>query len=349
MINPEDIHKNANLSEDRRSALEKSMQQDDLSYLSSVAFEQFNISNTDINKLNILIDKKAGKNPGNYNTIFVSLLCGLFIGVSIFFVIFQKSKTHPSVYQLIEPDKPQQALNRVNPSDTLFPEPKPVIAKKTEHYNSVSNQVEEPPVAIDIPELMIGKTVEFPEPKPQDNEDIILSFSPNAPVVFINTLKVTNYRLYYFKQSQSIDLSINSGLSARYENKGSVENNRLNYSDNYLVHKIIQRAMKLFNSKQYVNCVEELNLLYEFNKGDANAQFYLGMCYYLTGKYTLAQTYFQKNLDNDNNIFHQESDFYSALCLLNTKQTDKAIEQLQSIVTGKGFYSQRAQEVLSKK
>ncbi len=348
MIKPDDIHKNANLPKDQKRDLERSMQQDDLNYLSSVAFEQFNVTNTDIDKLNVLIDKKTGRTPGNFNTIIVSLLCGLFIGISVFFVIFQKSKTHPSVFQLIEPEKPQHALNTVNPSDTIFPETKPVIAKDIEHYNSVSDQIEETPVTIDVPEPMNSKAIEFPEPKPENNEEIILSFSPNAPVVFINNLKVTNYRLYYFKQSRSIDLSVNSGLSAQYENKGAVENNRFNYSDNYLAHKIIQRAMKLFNTKHYVNCIEELNLLYDFNKNDANAQFYLGMCYYLTGKYSLAQTYFQKNLDTDNNIFHQESDFYLALCLLNTNQTDKAVEQLKSIVTGKGFYSTRAKEVLTK-
>jgi hypothetical protein len=35
------------------------------------------------------------------------------------------------------------------------------------------------------------------------------------------------------------------------------------------------------------------------------------------------------------------------MCLLQSKQTDKALAQLQSIVNGKGFYSERAQEVIS--
>ncbi|MES2132092.1 MAG: tetratricopeptide repeat protein [Bacteroidota bacterium] len=348
MIKPDDIHKSAGLSKEQKLRFEKTMQQDDLSYLSSLAFEQFSASNSDIEALNKRIDKKTGNTPGNFNTILVSMLCGLFIGVSIFFVIFQKSKTHASVFESLEPDKPQPSLNNVMATDTVFPEQIQPVPKVVEHYSSTSNQAEEPAVVIDLPEPMSTKSIAFSEPEKENNEDIILSFSPNAPVVFISNLKVTNYRMYYFKQSQSIDLSINTGLAAQYEVNANIEHERLNYSDSYIAHKIIQRAMKLFNLKHYVNCIEELNLLYEFNKNDANAQFYLGMCYFLTGKYALAQLYFQKNLDNDNNIFHQESEFYQAMCFLNTKQTDKATQQLQSIVNSKGFYSKRAQEVLSK-
>ena len=72
------------------------------------------------------------------------------------------------------------------------------------------------------------------------------------------------------------------------------------------------------------------------------------MCYFQLNKFAIANTYFQKNLDNVNNIFHQESEYYQALCLINTKQVDEAIKQLKIIVTNKGFYSVRAQETLSK-
>ena len=110
MIKPDDIHKSAGLSKEQKLQFEKTMQQDDLSYLSSLAFEQFNVSNSDIDALTKRIDKKTGNASGNFNTILVSLLCGLFIGVSIFFVIFQKSKTHASVFESLDPDKPQAII-----------------------------------------------------------------------------------------------------------------------------------------------------------------------------------------------------------------------------------------------
>jgi tetratricopeptide (TPR) repeat protein len=349
MIKPDDIQKHAGLTGEQRLRSEQAMQQDDLSYLSSLAFEQFAVHSDDLDRLQRLIDKKTGRAPGNFNTILVSLLSGIFIGVSIFFVIFQKGKTQASVAQLQEQNEPNRRRNSSLASDTIFPETIQIAPQaEEEHYRSVVNQAEEPVVIMESPESMSSKPITLPETPTREDEDIILSFSPNAPVVFISNLKVTNYRMYYFKQNQSINLSINTGLAAQYESNANVEHLYLNRSDAYLAHRIVQRAMKLFSGKHYTNCIEELDLLYQFNKNDANAQFYLGMCYYLTGKYDIANTYFQKNLDNDNNIFHQESDYYQALCWLNSKQTEKAVEQLQFIVNANGFYSARAKEVLGK-
>jgi hypothetical protein len=345
MFNPKDISNYTNLPKDKKLALEKQMQEDDLSYLSSIAFEQFTVTNADLDKINLLIDKKSGRNYTSFNTIFISVLCGLLIGVSIFFVIFQKNKNHPSVFQSIEEERVAKKLNNsITTIDTVFPI---IETKAIEHYNTIANNIEETKT-IEIPEMMATKTLTLSVPENEDNEDLIFAFTPNAPVVFINNLKVTNYRLYYFKQSEAINLEINTGLSAQYGSNADIERTTSNRSNTYFAHKIIHQAMRLFNSKNLTNCIEELTLLYNYNNDDANAQFYLGICYFQLGKYTIAQSYFQKNLDNVNNIFHQESEYYQALCLLNTKQPEEALKQLQTISNNKGFYSARAQETLIK-
>lgn len=345
MLNPKDISNYNNLSKSEKQALEKDMQHDDLSYLSSLAFEQFKVSDSEITKLNSLIDKKTGSRNSSFNTIFISLLCGLLIGISIFFVIFQKSKNHPSVYQSIEEEEQaaKKLNNNITATDTVFP----IIEHKVvEHYHTIAEKIEEEPVA-EMLEMLPSKSVSLPVVEDKE-EDIVFAFTPNAPVVFISNLKVTNYRMYYFKQSEAIDLSINTGVAAQYGSKADIERPVMNSSNTYLAHKVIAQAMRLFNSKHITNCIEELTILYKYNKDDANAQFYLGMCYYQLNKYAIAETYFQKNLDNVNNIFHQESEFYQALCLLNLKQTDEAIKQLQTIVNNKGFYSERAKETINK-
>jgi tetratricopeptide (TPR) repeat protein len=344
MLNPKDISNYNNLSKSEKQALEKDMQHDDLSYLSSLAFEQFKVSDSEITKLNSLIDKKTNSRNSSFNTIFISLLCGLLIGISIFFVIFQKSKNHPSVYQSIEEEQAAKKLNNnITETDTVFP----IIEHKVvEHYNTIAEKIEEEPVA-EMPEMLPSKSVSLPVIEDKE-EDIVFAFTPNAPVVFISNLKVTNYRMYYFKQSEAIDLSINTGVAAQYGSKADIERPVMNSSNTYLAHKVIAQAMRLFNSKHITNCIEELAILYKYNKDDANAQFYLGMCYYQLNKFGIAETYFQKNLDNVNNIFHQESEFYQALCLLNLKQTDEAVKQLQTIVNNKGFYSERARETINK-
>jgi len=339
------ISKQNNLTKEEQRSLEISMQETDLSYLSSVAFEQFNVSNQDIEKLTSKIDKKTKGGSGTFNTIFISVLCGLLIGVSIFFVIFQKSKNHPSVYQSLEEEKAQHTLeNKIASTDTVFPK---IETKEIEHYNTIANNIEE----INAPEILEtlpSKPLDLTLPEKEEEEDIVFQFTANAPVVFIHNLKVTNYRMYYFKNSYAIDLNVNTGVSAQYGSKADIETAYLNKSNSYLAHKIIKQAMRFFSSKNITNCIEELTMLYDFNHDDANAQFYLGMCYYQLGKYAVAKNFFQKNLDNVNNIFHQESEFYQALCLLNLKQTEEANKQLQYIVNNKGFYSVRAKEVLDK-
>jgi hypothetical protein len=92
MHKPNNTSKQSHLTKEQQQSLDKSMQDTDLSYLSAIAFEQFNVSDEEIEKLNTKIDKKIKGGSGTFNTIFISVLCGLLIGISIFFVIFQKSK-----------------------------------------------------------------------------------------------------------------------------------------------------------------------------------------------------------------------------------------------------------------
>lgn len=346
MLKPSDISDYKSLTGAQQKSFENKMQQDELSYLSSVSFEQFDITDADIQKLDVLIDNKTKGGSGSFNTIFISVLCGLLIGISIFFVIFQKNKNHPSVSQLIEEEKIYNKLNNaITQIDTVFP----VIEKKPiEHYNTISEKTEEPSFLVDQPEILPRKDLIPPLSENTDDEEIVFQFTANAPVIFIDNLKVTNYRMYYFKQTLAIDLSGNMGVAAQYGSKAEIERVAMNNSNTYLAHKVIRKAMRLFKSKNIVNCIEELTILYNYNKNDANAQFYLGMCYYQLGKHQVAERFFQKNLDNVNNIFHQESEFYQALCLLNMKHTAAALKQLQNIVNNKGFYSSRAKETLDK-
>lgn len=342
MHKPDNISK---LTKEQQHSLEKSMQETDLSYLSAVAFEQFGVSVDEIDALNKKIDNKTKGSSGSFNTVFVSVLCGLLIGVSVFFVIFQKSKNHPSVYQSIDEEKAALKLeNNIADNDTVFPK---IETKEIEHFNTIVDHVEE----IKTPEVLEplpSQPLNISLPEKEEEEDIVFQFTPNAPIVFIHNMKVTNYRMYYFKNSYAIDLNTNMGTPAQYGSQADIETAYLHKSNSYLAHKIIKQAMRFFNSKNISNCIEELTMLYDYNQDDANAQFYLGMCYYQLGKYAIAKNFFQKNLDNINNIFHQESEYYQALSLLNLKQTDEANKQLQYIVNNKGFYSARAKEVLDK-
>jgi hypothetical protein len=142
MLNPKDISNYNNLTKDQKRSLEKTMQETDLDYLSSVAFEQFSVSNSEIDSLNQLIDKKTKGGSPTFNTIFISVLCGLLIGVSIFFVIFQKNKNHPSVYQSVDRRKSTSYKLENNISCNLILYFQKLNLKNIEHYNTIADHVE---------------------------------------------------------------------------------------------------------------------------------------------------------------------------------------------------------------
>lgn len=349
MAKPIDKHHHSGFSDSRQQAYEKNTQLDDLHYLSSVSFDAFHVTDEELENLNKRFDSYASASHYKlFQTIFISILCGLLIGISLFFIVFHKNQNHPSVWQILDEESPaaKSLNNPVHENDTVFPltmgKNEPI-----EHFHTSENQLDETET-IEPPDMLSVISNSLNLVNDSEDNDIVLQFIPNAPVIFIHQMKITNYRGYYFKQSQPIDLDELTGLSAEYESLQNKPNGFQKPIRAYLAYKIIKNAMRLFSAKQYSNCIEDLTLLYNYNKDDANAQFYLGMCYFLTGKYSIAQNYFQQNLDNQNNIFHQESEFYQSLCLLNLNQKDKALNQLKQIVTNKGFYSTRAQETLNK-
>lgn len=349
MITPDDILKHKHQQGKDANRLEKNMQADDLSYLTSEAFSRFDVQVTEVDALVQKVNARAQGQRNRFNTLFTGLMSGLLIGVSVFFVLFYKHQIHDSVFENTRERAALKSLhNSVTESDTLFPS---VVLKnegtEKEHYTTITNQAEQAHQTQEAPEVLAPKQEALPDANL--SEELVFQFVPNAPVVFIHNLKVTNYRLYYFRYDAAIDLSVNTGVAAQYETSANIERAVSRRSSNYMAHKIIQKAMKFFGNKNYSDCIEELSLLYDFNPDDANAQFYLGMCYYLTGKYTIARGFFERNLENTNNIFHQESNFYLALSLLNTNQKEEAVSLLQKIVTEKGFYSKRAEAVLLNK
>lgn len=346
---------------------QKQEQHDELNYLSGLAFEQFGFDYNDVENITQKINKKLkitdtiaersqstktsiSKTQTSTTTIFISLLIGLFIGVSVFFVLFNKSKNHASVYQNLanENEQLKKALNNtIAATDTVFNIPQNNSAKVKEHFTTQDELTTEK-IILDELENLEPKTATIPFSDIELREEITPVFIPNAPVLFISDLKVANYKTYYFKQNQSIDLALNTGLSAQYENETDIQKAQRNRNSKYFAHLMIQRAMKLFNQKQFDACIEELKWLYDYNKQDANAQFYLGMCYVEKQKYQQALALFDSNLENEINIFHQEAEYYKAICLLKTNNAEQAKLLFQKIKNSNGFYANRVGYWLNK-
>lgn len=339
-----------NLSDKEKRELQERFHKSDLTYFSSFAFEANAIKTEDLEELNKAIDKRVYGNSFGFNlNVFIALALGIFIGCSVFFVWSEKNKTFASHYENIN------STNQLAIATLTLPQPESTTINNEsqkpeikEHF-SISESGEQlnllsPMEDIEIKDI---NSIDVKSTTPNESEEL-LNYIPNASVIFIHDLKVANYKGYYFKNSNNIDIREN-GLSAQFANKEEATNNlnkRLQDRD-YYAHEIIKDAMRFFNKKQYTASVELLDLLKGYNKDDVNTQFYLGMSYYYLGNYSQAINCFEKATTNDINIFLQESEFYSALCLKKSGKTSEANELLKKIVNKKLFYANRAAEELN--
>lgn len=344
-----------NQSGSSANSREKAFQADELSYLSSVAAEEFAITGKDLSQLMSRIDKSAPSTGGYGSTIFISLLCGVLIGMSVFFVYFNKSKNHPGGSPLIEkPADPQLSLNNaVNETDTTLVMPAGEQAKPyhQEHFGSTQDLAPAPleQKAIEIPEDLPSRPIAVDAyTMATQEEDLVLKFVANAPVVFIHNLKVTNYRLYYFNHDKRIGIQENTGLPVLYSDERDIAAGLPEEKDHgYYAHEEIKDAMLEFSKGQYAACIHHLQDLQRLNEEDVNALFYSGMSYYYMINDARALDCFNRVLDSENNVFHQEAAFYKAQCLLRLKQSDEARVLLKTIEQEKGFYSARAAALLA--
>lgn len=333
------------LPEPEKQKLQKQFHESELNYFASFPFENGTMEMEDVNELTRRIDKKVKGNSFGLNmNVFIALICGIFIGASVFFVWFEKSKTHASHYENVneKPNTPAAIQENVPVENNVAEVKAPV----KEHF-SISESAEQlhTYTPMENAEIKDINSIEVRE-QPLTSEEN-LDYIPNAPVIFIHDLKIANYKVYYFKDNRNIDVRDN-GLSAQFSNKEESQSNLSKKPEerDYYAHEIIKDAMEAYSKKQFTVCIELLDLLYRFNKNDVNAQFYLGMSYFNLGNYAKAQTYFTAAEDNSVNIFVQEAEFYIALCHKKNGNSDAANSLFKKIVAKKLFYSERAKQEL---
>ncbi len=334
------------LPETEKRKQQKTFHENEMNYFSSFAFEVDAISKDDISELNNRIDKKVSGNSFGFNlNTLTALAIGVFIGCSALFVYYEDIQTHDAHAEnnpLIPPTE-----KTIPPAETEKTNAETVATAQKEHFHS-SESAEQLNLSSPMENADI-KDINAIDVKPQTEtaQEDILNYIPNSSVIYIYDLKVANYKGYYFKNSSGIDVRDN-GLSAQFANKEEANslNKKLEDRD-YYAHEIIKDAMEFFNKKQYAASIELLELLKGYNKDDVNAQFYLGMSYYYTGNYTKSSFYLENTKNNGLNIFLQEAEFYSALCLQKSGKTNEAAELFKKIAAKKLFYAERATQELN--
>lgn len=172
-------------------------------------------------------------------------------------------------------------------------------------------------------------------------------FSNNFKISYFHDYKVADYR---YKRTIKKKEEHLTGVNAQYENEPvdftnkafSLDNEPVTYWD-YL-NVCINEVSKLNNSK----AILMLNNISDVFPEDINASFYKGLCLYRAGNYEQAIIYFKKTREHYINIFNREALWYSALTYQKTNNIKQAKQIFEKIVSEKGFYASKAEDMLKK-
>lgn len=324
---------------------------DDFEYLSQMGMEKLGLNNSDVEDINSRIDKRTGSAlPGNKLIVgSVALILVIFFAWLIIRNYTAPLKTAEQKDTNTPPVPESNAPKTIIPSasDTVFPELKiksahPVYPK--EHFTKENTDVHFDPVI--TAEILPSKNITKIETEvPEAPKKEMLEMLPNAPVIYIYDLKVSDYQKLYFKKSDPFTIR-NGGLSADYENIKGYNPNKRKEEPVYTADMVLKDGLDAFSQAQYSKSLSFFNILLDLNKKDVNALFYSGLSYYHTGKPAAAIAMLDRVLENDNNVFHQEAEWYKALSLIKNNDTEAAKELLLKINARQGFYAQRAGEKL---
>jgi tetratricopeptide (TPR) repeat protein len=322
---------------------------DDLDYLAQLGFEQLPISDSDLVDLNAKIKKRIFSYNNGFYFGLISLIVGVFIGVSVFFVLDNAIKIYsPDLSnKILEAKKfPEKKVNEQFLSlDTINVVREnfinPIVNSKRDHdtlSQPLNKNLKDTAIIIQTQPIDLSTLVDnnFPESK--------IKYILNAPVAYIHDLKVTNYVALYFKKNQYIKFPVRSGLPVSYANKEEFANSRSGLKQNadYYLHEEFSEALLTFKKGNYKPCIYALNVISAYNKEDINCDFYLGMCFYYTKNYQKAIEYFKACIENSNNTFLQEATYYQALSLFENGDKETAIQSFKDIAQEGEFYSEKA-------
>jgi len=183
----------------------------------------------------------------------------------------------------------------------------------------------------------LGILLMSPQLASPPNNDAQLQTSRVEQVIYIRELKIVEYGLLYFNYHRELSTK---GIPASSSGKSI-----LLHDNETKLYDLLDEGLKYYREGDFAAAMVKFRVLLNYNGQDLNAQFYMGMCAYHRGWYTVASDYFNFALNALNPAFHEESAYYSALCLSYTDKT-KAIEKMKQIANAKGFYQTRAADWL---
>ncbi|HUX57286.1 MAG TPA: tetratricopeptide repeat protein [Bacteroidales bacterium] len=107
-------------------------------------------------------------------------------------------------------------------------------------------------------------------------------------------------------------------------------------------------ALEFYNTNDYENAAVHFKKVLECNPKDMQSVFLNGVSNFEDKKYPDAKQSFDIVINDNNNLFIENAEWYLALCYIKTDDMEKAIQQLEIIYEEGGIYKDGAKKIIRK-
>ncbi|HPR32102.1 MAG TPA: tetratricopeptide repeat protein [Prolixibacteraceae bacterium] len=107
-------------------------------------------------------------------------------------------------------------------------------------------------------------------------------------------------------------------------------------------------GIECYNERKYDAALEQFSRVLTENEYHPMSNFYSGLCYMEKREYEKAGLFFQKVIDEKNNLFIEQAEWYLALSFMADSNEVQALPLLNSIIEKKGYYEKNARDIIKK-
>jgi tetratricopeptide (TPR) repeat protein len=166
--------------------------------------------------------------------------------------------------------------------------------------------------------------------------------------VYLNDLKAVDYRQLREEKPIRLLQELPTGTPANQSNDRTfqtetddIQARQINYID------YLEETQRYFDQQAFKRALRRYLIILEHYPEDVNAHFYSGLCYHNLGQYAKAIEHFDQSFTLQIGNFREESEWFKAKALLQLKDQYSAKVLLDKIQQERGFYSERATELLN--
>ena len=315
------------------------------------ALEGWNNSNASLADMKTL-DNRFVKSSSFFSPKILGFTAGIVVVVILAFVYINQLESK-DVNELIS-NPPALTANQqdliIEETDLILPAPieqmknaplkdqqQPQVMKEEFAQMNNENVTEKP-----------GEDINVLPVKPIEKENVsIVKNRTNGKEIYLNDLKLIDYRLYRSKPAVKTKQVLLTGTPADKEEKtgDDVEATWKVVDIPYLDY--LEKSLRIFNQENYKKALSRFETILVSYPEDVNANFYGGLCLFNLGEYTSAIDHFENCLNGKFHNFDEESLWMTAQSYDFLGQKSTAKKMYQEIIRTNGFYATQAKVKLT--